>query len=169
MTARAGALRQVGRTVGAGHRLAPRPRADVRPRAPVADGTGGAPRAVGGRAAAAAGALQPVRLLMTAHAAALTRRQRARVVVTDRLHAHVLCTMFAVPHVLLDDGYGKIRAFLDTWPVARGRAELAASPEDAAERAARPAGRDLRRPQMTSPPLGEMHWPVTNELSSLAR
>jgi pyruvyl transferase EpsO len=74
--------------------------------------------------------------LMTAHAAARLVAG-ARVVVTDRLHAHVLCTMFAVPHVLLDDGYGKIRAFLDTWPVTGARAELAASPEDAAERAAR--------------------------------
>jgi pyruvyl transferase EpsO len=74
--------------------------------------------------------------LMTAGAAAELVGS-ARVVVTDRLHAHVLCTMLAVPHVMIEDGYGKIRAFLETWPVTAGLAELASSPGNASERADR--------------------------------
>ena len=72
--------------------------------------------------------------LLTATAAAQLVSS-ARVVVTDRLHAHVLCTMLAVPHVVVDGGYGKIRAFLETWPVTAGLAQLASSPDDAAARA----------------------------------
>src|SRR4029077_1635700 len=37
----------------------------------------------------------------------------APVVVTDRLHAHILCLLAGVPHVLVDTGYGKLRAFVD--------------------------------------------------------
>lgn len=39
-----------------------------------------------------------------------------RVVLTDRLHAHVLCVLMQKPHVVLDNSYGKIGAFIDTWP-----------------------------------------------------
>ncbi len=35
---------------------------------------------------------------------------RGRLVVTDRLHAHVLCCLMGVPHVALDNTYGKIAA-----------------------------------------------------------
>jgi pyruvyl transferase EpsO len=74
--------------------------------------------------------------LVTASAAAQLVSS-ARVVVTDRLHGHVLCTMLAVPHVVFDGGYGKIRSFLETWPVTAGLAQLASSPDDAAARADR--------------------------------
>lgn len=40
---------------------------------------------------------------------------RGRVVVTDRLHAHILCTLLGVPHVVLDNSYGKISSFMDEW------------------------------------------------------
>jgi exopolysaccharide biosynthesis predicted pyruvyltransferase EpsI len=40
---------------------------------------------------------------------------RARVVVTDRLHGHVLCVLLGIPHVALDNSYGKVRSLLDTW------------------------------------------------------
>jgi pyruvyl transferase EpsO len=40
---------------------------------------------------------------------------RGRVVVTDRLHAHILCLLLGIPHVLLDNSYGKLRAFHETW------------------------------------------------------
>jgi exopolysaccharide biosynthesis predicted pyruvyltransferase EpsI len=40
---------------------------------------------------------------------------QGRMVVTDRLHAHILCLMMGIPHVLLDNNYGKIRSFVDTW------------------------------------------------------
>jgi pyruvyl transferase EpsO len=36
-------------------------------------------------------------------------------VVTDRLHAHVLCLLLGIPHELRDNSYGKNRAFFDTW------------------------------------------------------
>lgn len=39
----------------------------------------------------------------------------ARVVVTDRLHAHVLCLLLGIPHVITDNVSGKIRAFYETW------------------------------------------------------
>ena len=38
-----------------------------------------------------------------------------RVVISDRLHAHVLCLLLGIPHVLLDNNYGKLRRFCDTW------------------------------------------------------
>ncbi len=40
---------------------------------------------------------------------------RGKVVITDRLHAHLLCLMMAIPHVYLDNSYGKISAFSRTW------------------------------------------------------
>ena len=40
---------------------------------------------------------------------------RARVVVTNRLHAHVLSLLMGIPHVVLDNSYGKIRRFYDAW------------------------------------------------------
>jgi exopolysaccharide biosynthesis predicted pyruvyltransferase EpsI len=36
-------------------------------------------------------------------------------VVTDRLHGHILCTLLRVPHVLVDDRYGKTSSFYQTW------------------------------------------------------
>jgi pyruvyl transferase EpsO len=40
---------------------------------------------------------------------------RGRVVVSDRLHAHVLCLLLGIPHMVLDNTYGKVRALYDTW------------------------------------------------------
>jgi exopolysaccharide biosynthesis predicted pyruvyltransferase EpsI len=39
----------------------------------------------------------------------------SRYVVTDRLHAHILCLLLATPHVVVDTGYGKLQSFADTW------------------------------------------------------
>jgi len=41
---------------------------------------------------------------------------RGRVVVTDRLHGHILADLLGIPHVVLDNDYGKIAAYLDAWP-----------------------------------------------------
>jgi pyruvyl transferase EpsO len=38
-----------------------------------------------------------------------------RVVVTDRLHGHLLCLLLGIRHVVLDNSYGKVRSTLDTW------------------------------------------------------
>jgi pyruvyl transferase EpsO len=35
--------------------------------------------------------------------------------ITDRLHGHILCLMLGLPHALLDNTNGKVRALYDTW------------------------------------------------------
>lgn len=40
---------------------------------------------------------------------------RGRIVLTDRLHAHVLSILLNKPHVLVDNSYGKIGNFYKTW------------------------------------------------------
>jgi exopolysaccharide biosynthesis predicted pyruvyltransferase EpsI len=37
------------------------------------------------------------------------------VVVTDRLHGHILCALLGIPHVLVDDRYGKVASFYSSW------------------------------------------------------
>jgi exopolysaccharide biosynthesis predicted pyruvyltransferase EpsI len=37
------------------------------------------------------------------------------VVITDRLHAHILSLLLGIPHVVLDNNYGKLRRFCETW------------------------------------------------------
>ncbi|MEU1287745.1 polysaccharide pyruvyl transferase family protein [Kitasatospora sp. NPDC005856] len=39
----------------------------------------------------------------------------ARAVVTDRLHAHLLCLLLGLEHTVLDDRNGKISSYRDTW------------------------------------------------------
>lgn len=38
-----------------------------------------------------------------------------RVVITDRLHGHIMCTLLGIPHVVLDNSYRKIGNFIDVW------------------------------------------------------
>lgn len=38
-----------------------------------------------------------------------------RVVITDRIGAHVFCLLLGIPHVLCDEGRGSNRAFFDNW------------------------------------------------------
>jgi pyruvyl transferase EpsO len=40
---------------------------------------------------------------------------RGRIVITDRLHAHILSTLLGIPHIVLDNNYGKLSSFIDTW------------------------------------------------------
>ncbi len=40
---------------------------------------------------------------------------RGRTIVTDRLHAHILATLLGIPHVALDNDYGKISAYIACW------------------------------------------------------
>jgi pyruvyl transferase EpsO len=42
------------------------------------------------------------------------------VVVTDRLHGHILCTLARIPHVVLDNSYGKIGNYRSTWKTGAG-------------------------------------------------
>lgn len=41
-----------------------------------------------------------------------------RVVITDRLHGHLLSLLMGIPHVVLDNRIGKVGAYLDTWTAA---------------------------------------------------
>lgn len=59
----------------------------------------------------------------------------ARVVVTDRLHAHVLCLMLGIPHVVVDTGYGKIESFVRAWSGTAPGVRLAQGAEDASSMA----------------------------------
>jgi pyruvyl transferase EpsO len=40
---------------------------------------------------------------------------KGRVVITDRLHGHIMCTLLGIPHVVLDNSYRKIGNFIDVW------------------------------------------------------
>lgn len=40
---------------------------------------------------------------------------RAEVIVTDRLHVHIIATLLGIPHVCLDNSYGKIKRFSDAF------------------------------------------------------
>ena len=40
---------------------------------------------------------------------------RGRMVLTDRLHAHILSLLLGKPHIVLDNSYGKIAKFADMW------------------------------------------------------
>ncbi|WP_298460423.1 polysaccharide pyruvyl transferase family protein [uncultured Cellulomonas sp.] len=50
----------------------------------------------------------------------------SRVVVTDKLHGHLLCAMLGIPHVVLDNAYGKVSATVETWTHALPGVHLAA-------------------------------------------
>jgi pyruvyl transferase EpsO len=66
---------------------------------------------------------------------------RGRAVITDRLHGHILCLLLGIPHVLLDNNYGKVRGFYETWTRDCPLARWAASPAEALALAgATPAG-----------------------------
>ncbi|WP_432561338.1 polysaccharide pyruvyl transferase family protein [Kineococcus sp. SYSU DK003] len=68
-----------------------------------------------GRATAAA-ARESMRFLARANldraTALLSRGER---VVTDRLHGHVISTLLGIPHVVVNDKFGKVRALHETW------------------------------------------------------
>jgi exopolysaccharide biosynthesis predicted pyruvyltransferase EpsI len=67
--------------------------------------------------------------------AAARQLSDALVVVSDRLHAHVLATHLGVPHVLVDGGYGKITSYVDTWRDLNPIGDVAASVDEALVRA----------------------------------
>jgi exopolysaccharide biosynthesis predicted pyruvyltransferase EpsI len=56
---------------------------------------------------------------------------RGRVVLTDRLHAHILCTMLGIPHVVLDNHYGKVQNFIASWTEGNPLVHRASTPEEA--------------------------------------
>ena len=54
-----------------------------------------------------------------------------RTVVTDRLHGHILCLLLGIPHVLLENSYGKNGDFYTTWTSDCDLASWGASAEEA--------------------------------------
>jgi exopolysaccharide biosynthesis predicted pyruvyltransferase EpsI len=50
------------------------------------------------------------------------------VVVTDRLHGHILCALLGIPHVLVDDRYGKVASFFSSWTSGLRTARFARDP-----------------------------------------
>ena len=57
---------------------------------------------------------------------------RGRFVVTDRLHGHILCLLLGIPHVALDNDYGKVHAYAREWTHEAATVRLATGPQEAA-------------------------------------
>jgi pyruvyl transferase EpsO len=79
-------------------------------------------------------------------AAGMAMISAGRVVLTDRLHGHILALQLGIPHVTIEDGEGKLRGALDEWTGAAEGAHWRESPAaglEAAMALARetPAGR----------------------------
>ncbi|MCL2385679.1 MAG: polysaccharide pyruvyl transferase family protein, partial [Alphaproteobacteria bacterium] len=54
---------------------------------------------------------------MAAHRMARGLRMLAsgHTVITDRLHGHILCLLLRIPHIVLENNYGKLGSFIETW------------------------------------------------------
>ena len=61
--------------------------------------------------------------------------QRGRVVVTDRLHGHILSTLCGIPHVVIDPVNHKTTSYMKSWTVGIENILVADSPEDALNKA----------------------------------
>jgi exopolysaccharide biosynthesis predicted pyruvyltransferase EpsI len=64
-------------------------------------------------------------------AGAVSTLSRGRAIVTERLHGHIFALLLGLPHVVLDNSYGKTRSVYETWTSASGIARLAGSAEEA--------------------------------------
>jgi pyruvyl transferase EpsO len=73
---------------------------------------------------------------------------RGATVVTDRLHAHILCCLLDIPHLIFDSYDRKISAFYETWTEDHAAARLFASAAELAATRSPPVLRgDLARPR----------------------
>jgi len=52
---------------------------------------------------------------------------QAPVAITDRLHGHILCLLLGIQHVVLDNSYGKVSRFVETWNTTSEHCVLAAN------------------------------------------
>lgn len=59
--------------------------------------------------------------------------QRGRAVITDRLHGHILALLLGIPHVVMDNRYGKLRSVYETWTSGSELVRWADTPERAVE------------------------------------
>jgi pyruvyl transferase EpsO len=60
---------------------------------------------------------------------------QGKVVVTDRLHAHIMSLLLDIPHVALDNSYGKLSGFIDAWTADYAGLRRAASMAEALDQA----------------------------------
>lgn len=49
---------------------------------------------------------------------------KAQLIVTDRLHVHILSALLNIPHIVYDNSYGKISQYIDAWPKDRQTASF---------------------------------------------
>lgn len=63
----------------------------------------------------------------------LTLLARGERIVTDRLHGHILALLLGIPHVVLDNDYGKVGAYIAAWTAESPLVQRARSPQEAAE------------------------------------
>lgn len=54
-----------------------------------------------------------------------------KVVITDRLHVHILCSLMDIPHVVLENSYRKIGNLMDVWNTGSGICQRADSFDEA--------------------------------------
>lgn len=52
---------------------------------------------------------------------------QGQMVVTDRLHGHILCVLLGIPNLPLDNAHGKLSSFVGTWKTHSRIADLKAS------------------------------------------
>lgn len=55
----------------------------------------------------------------------------ARVVITDRLHGHIVAMLLGIPHVVLDNSYGKVHRFVSQWTSTSPLVKRASTPDEA--------------------------------------
>jgi exopolysaccharide biosynthesis predicted pyruvyltransferase EpsI len=60
-----------------------------------------------------------------------TMLSNGQVVITDRLHAHILSLLLGIPNTILDNSYGKLRDFYETWTSESELARRANDPDHA--------------------------------------
>lgn len=69
---------------------------------------------------------------------------RARTVVTDRLHAHIICLLMGIPHAVLDNSYGKIGRFMSAFRTRTDDVHVASDLSEAVDWARERARRPVR-------------------------
>lgn len=55
-------------------------------------------------------------------------------VITDRLHAHILSTLLDIPHVALDNNYGKVSGYINAWTKTYPGIQVATTAQEALEK-----------------------------------
>lgn len=86
----------------------------------------------------AAGGLDPNRRRLIAFdvtagarvARGLRMLSSGKIVITDRLHAHILSMLLDIPHIAMDNNYGKISNYVHAWDEDYEKVFLAACPQD---------------------------------------